>query len=111
METLTIHEVLELLGKKSNQPWGVFSDMQAQGKLNGFPMPLKLKVDGKRVYNKIRVMEWMERDKKPMPNLVFDFLTGKYDPAHLQAKRKIFRRKEQKINKPKPETVKVAGEW
>ena len=35
METLTIHEVLELLGKKSNQPWGVFSDMQAAGWLAG----------------------------------------------------------------------------
>lgn len=106
METLDIHQVLGMLGKKSAQPWGVFSDLQTQGKINNFPTPLKIKVGGKRVFNKKRVLEWLNQDKEPIVNLSLAFLKGHYAPAHLQTKWAA-KKARARINKPISTFVRV----
>ncbi len=82
--------------------------MQNRGHLEGFPEPLKQKVNKKNVYNKARVIEWLN-GKYTKPDY-FGFLTGKYAPFHLQTKW-ILKKMRAKQNKPKTVTVRVAGEW
>jgi len=110
-EIITQQEVLELMGVTTTNHWSYFNNLQSRGHLEGFPEPLKQKVNKKNVYNKARVLEWLN-GKYTKPDY-FGFLTGKYDQISIQNKRKAFRRIESKIGRPKPKTVTVrlVGDW
>ena len=105
---ITQQEVLELMGVTTTNHWSYFNNLQNRGHLEGFPEPLKQKVNKKNVYNKARVIEWLN-GKYTKPDY-FGFLTGKYAPFHLQTKW-ILKKMRAKQNKPKTVTVRVAGEW
>ncbi len=107
-EVKTQQEVLELMGVTTTNHWSYFNNLQNRGHLEGFPEPLKQKVNKKNVYNKARVIEWLN-GKYTKPDY-FGFLTGKYAPFHLQTKW-ILKKMRAKQNKPKTVTVRVAGEW
>ena len=107
-EVITQQEVLELMGVTTTNHWSYFNNLQNRGHLEGFPEPLKQKVNKKNVYNKARVIEWLN-GKYTKPDY-FGFLTGKYAPFHLQTKW-ILKKMRAKQNKPKTVTVRCVGDW
>lgn len=112
-EYINQDEIVKLLGIKCSDANQTIHNLINRGKLDGFPKPLNIRINRKAVYNRKRVLAYLNGDNKVKSNLAFDFLTGKYDPARIKAKREDFRRIELSLNKPKPQTttVKVIGEW
>lgn len=110
METLTVISILKLLNVETQAPWYTFEKMQKQGLLDKFPKPLKTDFRKKRVFDKAKVLKWIEKNYQPPTNLIFEFLKGSYAPPTLQTKWTL-RKQQAKLRKPKTVLMKCIGDW